>query len=127
MAVITTPIDELLAQWPSMESTERMDAFRMLPYELHDDFFLELDARNQLELLESLSPGERRLWLRLLAPDDAADVIQLADTEDRAELIAQLDDVGKREVNALLAYEEDEAGGLMSPRFVRLRPDMTVD
>jgi magnesium transporter len=27
----------------------------------------------------------------------------------------------------LLAYAEDEAGGLMSPRFVRARPDMTVD
>jgi magnesium transporter len=30
-------------------------------------------------------------------------------------------------VSALLAYEEDEAGGLMSSRFARLRPDMTVD
>ena len=28
---------------------------------------------------------------------------------------------------ALLAYAEDEAGGLMSPRYVRLRPDMSVD
>ena len=127
MAVITTPIDELLAQWPSMESAERMDAFRMLPYDLHDDFFLELDARNQLELLQSLSPGERRLWLRLLAPDDAADLIQLAEHDDQPQLIAQLDEVARREVNALLAYKEDEAGGLMSPRFVRLRPDMTVD
>jgi magnesium transporter len=30
-------------------------------------------------------------------------------------------------VVALLAYAEDDAGGLMSPRFARLRPDMTVD
>ncbi len=30
-----------------------------------------------------------------------------------------------REVGALLAYAEDEAGGLMNPRFARLRPDMT--
>jgi magnesium transporter len=30
-------------------------------------------------------------------------------------------------VTALLAYAEDEAGGLMSPRFVRLRPDMRAD
>ncbi len=28
---------------------------------------------------------------------------------------------------ALLAYAEDDAGGLMSPRFARVRPDMTVD
>ena len=42
-------------------------------------------------------------------------------------LIGSLDDVGKREVTALLAYSEDAAGGLMDPRFVRLRPDLSVD
>jgi magnesium transporter len=30
-------------------------------------------------------------------------------------------------VTALLAYAEDDAGGLMNPRYVRVRPDMTVD
>src|SRR5262249_32981203 len=33
----------------------------------------------------------------------------------------------RAEVSALLAYQEDEAGGLMSPRFARLRPEMSVD
>ena len=33
----------------------------------------------------------------------------------------------RREVSALLAYAEDDAGGLMSPRFARVRPDQTVD
>ncbi len=33
----------------------------------------------------------------------------------------------RNEVKALLAYAEDEAGGLMNPRFARLRPDMTID
>src|SRR5690606_17789936 len=33
----------------------------------------------------------------------------------------------RREVSVLLAYAEDEAGGLMSSRFARVRPDMTVD
>lgn len=127
MAELTTQFDELLAQWHSVEPAERMEAFRKLPRASRDEFFLELDARGQLELLLSLPQGERRLWLRLLAPDDAADLIQLANAEDQRTLLALLDDVARREVNALLAYEEDVAGGLMSPRFVRLRPDMTVD
>jgi len=33
----------------------------------------------------------------------------------------------KRDVTALLAYAEDNAGGWMSSRFIRLRPDMSVD
>ena len=38
-----------------------------------------------------------------------------------------LDEPSRREVTTLLAYEEDDAGGLMSPRFARIRPEMTVD
>ena len=48
-------------------------------------------------------------------------------TSEREALLALLDEPTRREVNALLAYAEDEAGGLMSPRYVRLRPEMTVD
>src|SRR5690606_38893824 len=47
--------------------------------------------------------------------------------DERDGLLALLDDATRREVTVLLAYAEDEAGGLMSSRFARLRPDMTVD
>jgi magnesium transporter len=65
--------------------------------------------------------------VRLLPPDDAADLLQELDGGEREALAALLDPVTRREVTALLAYAEDEAGGLMSPRFARARPDMTVD
>ena len=42
-------------------------------------------------------------------------------------MLALLDETTRNEVTALLAFKEDEAGGLMSPRFARLRPEMTVD
>ena len=41
--------------------------------------------------------------------------------------MALLDEATRTEVKALTAYAEDEAGGLMSPRFARVRPEMTVD
>ena len=65
--------------------------------------------------------------MRLLPPDDATDLIQETPEEERPALLNLLDEYTRREVLALLAYKEDEAGGLMSPRFPRLRPDMTVD
>src|SRR5690606_21633791 len=64
---------------------------------------------------------------RLLAPDDVADLIQEMGLENKETLLGLLDPQTRREVSALLAYAEDNAGGLMSSRFVRLRPDMTVD
>ncbi|MEB2362810.1 MAG: magnesium transporter [Bryobacterales bacterium] len=122
-----TPSEELAAIWDTLDREERLRAFRRLHQEQAYDFFLSLSSRDQAELLLPLSEGERRLWIRLLPPDDAVDVIQEAPAEARTELMGLLDPVSRREVTALLAYEEDDAGGLMNPRFARLRPDMTAD
>lgn len=91
------------------------------------EFFLELSAAEQAPILRVMPLVERRLWFRSLAPDDAADVIQFVPEEERQEFLSLLDEPTRREITALLAYAEDVAGGLMSPRFARLRPEMTVD
>jgi magnesium transporter len=79
------------------------------------------------KLLLALPEKERRVWMRLLPPDDAADLLQSAPAPEREGLSALLDEPTRKEVSALLAYAEDEAGGLMNPRYARVRPDMTVD
>jgi magnesium transporter len=119
--------EELLHSWPSLSIQERVAAFQSLPREESDDFLLALDPRSMSELILSLPEGERRIWMRLLPPDDAADVVQSAPLLQRDHLLGMLDDATRNEVRALLAYKEDQAGGLMSPRFARLRPEMTVD
>jgi magnesium transporter len=124
---VETSVEELLERWGDLSEEERLHAFRNLPRDRADDFFFELSSRDELDLLHSLPSGERRIWLRLLPPDDVADLIQVAPEEDRRALVDLLDIVTRREVNALLAYKEDAAGGLMNPRFARLRPNMSVD
>jgi magnesium transporter len=119
--------DSLLEDWPHLSKRERLEAFQNLPRDKTDDFFLELNSRDQYDLLHALSQNERRIWLRLLAPDDAADLIQLAPEHERPALLNQLDSMAQREVAALMAYQEDAAGGLMNPRFARVRPDMSID
>lgn len=124
-----TPLtaDDLREAWPALSTDERLEGFRGLAAADADDFFLDLRAVDQSEILLALPPAERRLWMRLLPPDDAADVVQEVPEEERAGLLELLDPMTRREVTALLAYAEDAAGGLMSPRFARLRPEMTVD
>jgi len=46
----------------------------------------------------------------ILPPDDAADLMQEAGPNLRDQLLALLDEPTRREVLALLAYKEDEAG-----------------
>lgn len=119
--------DDLIEVWPVLTARERVEAFTELSRVDAEELFLSLTAREQADLMRDLPAAEQRLWMRALAPDDAADVIQEAEHEERGPLLNLLDGPTRREVIALLAYEEDEAGGLMNPRYARLRPEMTVD
>ena len=118
---------ELRDVWALLSGDERIEGFRQVEPTDADDFFLGLSSREQSSMLRSMQPGERRLWFRLLPPDDAADAIQQLPKDERGAWLDLLDDASRGETVALLAYEEDAAGGLMSPRFARLRPEMTVD
>ena len=118
---------ELQDAWHILSTEERVEGFRLLPRADAEELFFTLAARDQYDLIMGLPPGDRRSWMRLLPPDDAADVLQEAPEDERAGLMALLDDQTRKECTALLAYAEDDAGGLMNPRYVRVRPDMTVD
>jgi len=122
-----TAADTLLDQWPHLRRSERIQAFESLPRESMDDFFLGLDAKAQSELVLALPAGQRRLFVRLLAPDDAVDLIQASPQRVWEELMALMDDTTREEAKALLDYREDVAGGLMNPRFARLRPDESIE
>src|SRR6267142_725400 len=117
---------DVAESWPRLTAADRARRLKQLPPEAAHEFFFDLSAADQAEVLLMLPPGERRLWIRLLAPDDVADVIQAAPSDQRGGLLALLDEPTRAEVTALLAYSEDEAGGLMNPRYIRVRPDMTA-
>jgi magnesium transporter len=119
--------EELREGWSLFDAEERNEAFHLLPRPVAEDFFLELPAADQAQLVLSLAPSERRSWLRLLAPDDAADLMQAVPAKERPGLIALLDEVTQKDVAGLLAFAEDHAGGLMNPRYARVRPDMSAD
>lgn len=117
----------LLEHWPAFSVHERRERFAHLQRTEAEEIFLSLKAQDQAELIAEISPLEKRSWVRMLAPDDIADLIQEMGLEHRESILTLLDPQSRREVNALLAYAEDNAGGLMSSRFLRLRADMSVD
>lgn len=119
-------LESALETWAAYPFDKRKEVFYSLPRHEAEELFLNLNANNQAELFLELPGYERRSWIRLLAPDDVADLIQELPKDYQAQSIELLDPVTKNEVNALLAYAEDEAGGLMNSRFARLRPEMRV-
>lgn len=119
--------DELRDAWAVLDAGERRDGLHLLAREDGEEFFIALPGPDQADLLRAMGRGERRSWVRLLEPDDVADVVQATPSDERPALLGLLDGPTRKEVEALLAYEEDEAGGLMNTRYARLRPNMTAD
>lgn len=73
--------ETLADTWPELSRDARVKAFNALPRGETDDFFLQLDPREQADLIFSFPEAERRIWVRLLAPDDAADLFQNVSSE----------------------------------------------
>lgn len=119
-------VEEVRDLWPVLATEERIEALHLLPRPAAEDVYLELSPADQCAVVRALPTAERRMWLRLLAPDDVVDLIQNAPPEERGALVSLLDEVTQHDAAALLAFAEDQAGGLMNPRYARLRPEMTV-
>lgn len=121
-----TTYAEIHEFWAESSIEERMERFAKLPLADAQEFYRQLSTRHQFELLCQKNEREQTVWIRLLDPDDAADLLQEAEEDEQKRLLSLLDDNTRDDVQALLKYREDVAGGLMSPRFCRVRPDMTV-
>ncbi len=117
---------DLIELWPSLKPSERKSHFSSLSKTAAEELFLGLTAQDQMELMHELPKSETRSWLRFLPLDDAADLIQALPEEERSEAIALLDEQSKHDVIGLLAYAEDEAGGLMNSEYIRLRPEISL-
>lgn len=87
----------------------------------------ELPDHLRDDLAEHLKNEELTQIIEEMASDDAADV--LADLPDNLaqNLIASLPDEDREEVEALLRYREDTAGGLMQTELVAVPDTATVD
>ncbi|HZU81102.1 MAG TPA: CBS domain-containing protein [Acidimicrobiales bacterium] len=88
--------------------------------ELEADVFEELDDEHRLEFIESRSDNEAARLLATMAPDDAADLLTELDQERRLPVLQLLPAAQQRKVRALLNYNPETAGGLMSPDFLSM-------
>jgi CBS domain-containing protein len=86
--------------------------------ELEADVFEELDADHQIEFVQSRTDAEAARLLTTMAPDDAADLIMELDQERRLPVLQLLPPAQQRKIRALLSYNPDTAGGIMSPDFL---------
>ena len=91
------------------------------------DVFEELDAEHQVEFLKSKSNEEAARLLERMAPDDAADLLGELDQERRKPVFERMATSQQHKLRKLLQYHPTTAGGMMSPDYVWVVADSSVD
>ncbi|GLV48300.1 magnesium transporter MgtE [Thermus sp. LT1-2-5] len=121
---------DLLALWDELKGEHRYVLLTLLPKDKAADVFSNLSPEAQAEYLKTLPPWRTQELLEELSLDDLADALQAVEEEDpelSRKLKEALDPKTRAEVEELTQYEEDEAGGLMTPEYVAVREGMTVE
>lgn len=109
-----------------LDRRERAVLFRELPVEAAADALEEVQPELQRELLQALEPDKAAEVLEEMQADDAADLLGDLPLEESAELLAEMEPAEAREVERLLTYDHDTAGGMMNPEYLRLSPELTA-
>ncbi|MDZ8119829.1 magnesium transporter [Pontiella agarivorans] len=100
--------------------------FEMLGDEIKPDVLAELDDKVEADILDELTDEEISDIVEEMAPDDAADVLGELEDEQREDILGLMEEEESDEVRELLQYDEETAGGIMTPDFVAVQADMTA-
>ncbi|NNE11838.1 MAG: magnesium transporter, partial [Ilumatobacter sp.] len=90
------------------------------------DVLEELPETEQLRLIEGLDLDRLVGVLDEMEYDDLTDLLGEMPTQQRAAILAAMDDDEAEVLTRLLSYEEATAGGMMTPEIVILGPSATV-
>ena len=78
------------------------------------------------DIVEQISTDRLSNAIEDMPQDDAADFVGLLDDEKAEALLEKLPEKDREELTNLLQYDEESAGGLMTPYVVAIRRDQTV-
>lgn len=105
---------------------QRAIAFRLLPRNRAADVFTFLPPDQQEQLLAEVSSDHLAQVFNEMDPDDRVQVFEEMPGELVAKLLSLMRPEERRQTQVILGYPEDSVGRIMTPDYLTLRPDWTV-
>jgi magnesium transporter len=123
MALEPADIADVLS---ALEDEQEALAFRLLPHDLAADVFAYLDPESQEALLSKLTNEQAARLLNEMDPDDRTALLEELPGPVARRLIHMMNPEERRITQAILNYPPGTVGRLMSPDYVRVKPEWTV-
>src|SRR5437867_7335232 len=130
-----TALREVFREWPpadvadvilDLPEDEQVIIFRVLPHDLAADVFEYIEIEEQQKLLRAMAHEQVVGILNEMAPDDRTALLEELPSDAARKLIRFLTPEERRIATALLGYPEDSVGRLMTPDFIAVKEDWTV-
>src|SRR2546422_5066121 len=127
---------EVFREWPPADvaevildvpEDEQVIIFRVLPHALAADVFEYLDLDAQQKLLRAMAHEQVVGILNEMSPDDRTALLEELPSAAARQLIKLLTPEERRIAQALLGYPEGSVGRLMTPDFIAVRDDWSVE
>jgi magnesium transporter len=118
---------EIAALIESLPPTKREIVWGYVDPEIEGDVLIELSEQARAELIGGMDTEELIAATEDLEIDDLADVMGDLPEAVNQQVLRSLDAQDRERLNAVLAHEQDSAGGLMNTDTVSVRPDVTLD
>lgn len=112
----------------NLDDEQRIEVVRALPPRLSSAALVEMpdetQAEETLETLAEESPETAGEIVDELPDDEAADLVGALDPEDQERILAEVED--RADIEELLRYDPETAGGLMTAQVVTVRATDTA-
>jgi len=120
------PVHEIIELWSELTDLEAINLFLLLPTEQKAELITELAPAEQEGLIKNLPLDNAREIFEKVEPDDLVDIIQEIDPDVRDNIWQSLSDEARSQMQFLLRFDEEHAAGIMTTRYLAIRPNITV-
>jgi magnesium transporter len=119
--------EDALALLEDLPESELSRLFHILGDEALAEVLSRLDDRDAADILERMSAAQAADILEEIDPDDATDIISEVEPQFHDTILVAMEPEEAAELRELMAYPPDSAGGIMTPAFVAISPNLRAD
>ncbi|MFH2012545.1 MAG: magnesium transporter [Pseudomonadota bacterium] len=111
----------------NLEEGEKKKIFYLLNIEKASDVIVKINDNSRREILSDISGDKLTQMVDNMETDDAADIIGLLPDDRAEEILEKIDKEDSIEVQKLLQYEKETAGGIMQAELISVRENISVE
>ena len=129
-------LKEVLSEWSpadiaelisELTENEQAVVFRVLPQDLAADTFEYLEFDMQVSILKAMGKEEVASILNEMSPDDRTALLEDLPSTAARQMMMLLSAEERNIARTLLGYPEDSAGRLMTPDYLAVKPEWTIE